>query len=322
MRRRRSNRGSVLVLMGVGLVAFTGIAVVAIDLGHLSAASGEVQTLADAAAAAAARALMENAAGADEDPEAIADVVLAENAIDGASGGTAQREVQVGTFDFESRKFDPGGGPPNAARVVVSATVLNMVAGIYGDREAELSREAIAAFSGSASAHPSLPLAVGKCHFEKYQKSGRCSDLPSLTQAPNGKDGSGWTSLSSSSAGASTARRYLPADCGGGGETPPRVRVGATINIMNGQANSVLKTVEDCFKAGYRQFTVPIIDIACNKNFNQQKTVVGFATITLKNVQTQGGKKGIELATICSADAAGETPGGPDLGTRSAALVR
>ena len=50
MRPTRRNRGAVIVLAGFILLASMGLAVVAIDLGHLSVVAGEVQTLADAAA--------------------------------------------------------------------------------------------------------------------------------------------------------------------------------------------------------------------------------------------------------------------------------
>ena len=54
----RRNRGAVLVLTGFILLASVGLAVVAIDLGHLSVVAGEVQTLEDAAAVGAARSMI------------------------------------------------------------------------------------------------------------------------------------------------------------------------------------------------------------------------------------------------------------------------
>jgi hypothetical protein len=318
MRPTKRNRGVITVLAGFMLAGALGLAVVAIDLGHLSTVAGEVQTLADAAAASAARSLMQH----DGDAAGAADALLAKNTVDGTAGSHAARQVQVGTFDFAEGQFSKGGAAPNAVRVTVTATVANIVAGIYGDRQSDVSREAIAAFSGNASGHPRLPLAIGRCHFTSYEASGSCATMPTLTQAPDGKDGSGWTSLTSDNGSASKARRYLPADCGGGGEDAPRLRVGDVIGVMNGQANTLLKTVEDCVAAGHNDFVIPVVDVDCNGKFNKQRPVVGFATVHVTNVTTKGGTKGIDVKPICSATTPGETPGGPDLGTRAAAIVK
>jgi len=308
----------ITVLAGFMLAVALGLAVVVIDLGHLSTVAGEVQTLADAAAASATRSLMQRAG----DPLTAAAAVLSKNTVDGTTGSYATRQIQVGTFDFAGAQFANGGAAPNAVRVTVTATVENIVAGIYGDHQSGVSREAIAAFSGNGSGHPMLPLAIGRCHFTSYQSSGNCAAMPTLKQAPDGKDGSGWTSLSPDNGSASKALQYLPADCGGGGMAAPKVRIGDAIGVMNGQANSVLKTVGDCVAAGHNDFVVPVVDVPCNGKFNQQKTVLGFATVHLTNVTAKGGAKGIDVSAICSAGAAGETPGGPDLGTRAAAIVK
>jgi hypothetical protein len=320
MRPTRRNRGAVLPLAGFILLASVGLAVVVIDLGHLSVVAGEVQTLADSAAASAAQSLIQ--ADGKGEPAAAAQALLATNEVDGVVGSkAAASDVAIGTFDFGKATFKVGGDTPNAARVAVTATVQNIFAGIYGDAQSEISREAIAAFSGSASARPMLPLAIGKCHFAKFQKSGQCAALPTLKQAPDGKDGSGWTSLGPGNANAKKAIQYLPADCGGGGVTPPQLRVGDAIGVMNGQANNVLKAVQACVKAGHNDFTIPVVDVDCKKKFNKKSTVLGFATVHIANVTSKGAPKGIDVSSICGASV-GERLGGPDYGTRTAAIVR
>jgi hypothetical protein len=199
--------------------------------------------------------------------------------------------------------------------------VPNLVARIFGSNTTALTRQAIAAYSGNASDRPICPIAVGVCQFQQYQSTDLCSSLPSLSQAPSGSDSSGWTSLSAESASASEAVRYMPAGCGGGGLTPPVVRVGQTINVMNGQANSVLKTFKDCFDAGLlKECTIPIIESPCDGSFNQPKTVVGFATFEIKSVQIGGGNKGIAMDGICKSSDPG-AGGGQDLGTTSVKMV-
>jgi len=302
----------------IGALAI-GLAVIAIDLGHLSTVAGEVQTLADAAAAGGARSLMQP--DGNGDPVAAAELLLASNTVDGRTGSKAASNIQIGTYDFAEAQFSKGGATPNAVRVTVSANVYNIVAGVYGDQQSNVTRESIAAFSGNASARPMLPLAIGKCHFASYQKSSNCAAMPTLKQAPDGGDGSGWTSLGPDNASASKAVQYLPADCGGGGVTPPRLRVGEPVGIMNGQANSVLKTVRDCVAKGHDDFTVPVVDVECNGKFNKQKPIVGFATVHVVNVTTKGGAKGIDVTPIC-VTSSGEMAGGPDYGTRDSSIVR
>jgi hypothetical protein len=320
MRPTRRNRGAIVVLAGFTLLAAIGLAVIAIDLGHLSTASGEVQTLADAAAAGGARSLMQP--DGKGDPIAAAQILLANNTVDGRSGSkAAASDIQVGTYDFAKAQFSKGGGTPNAVRVTVAASVQNIVAGVYGDTQSTVTRQAIAAFSGNSSARPTLPLAISKCTFASYQKSGNCDSMTTLKQAPDGKDGSGWTSLGSDNASASKAVQYLPADCGGGGVTPPRLKVGDPIGIMNGQANKVLKTVQDCVAKGHNEFTVPVVDVECNGKFNKQKPVLGFATVHVVNVTAKGGSKGIDVTPVCDTSS-GEMGGGPDYGTRASSIVR
>ena len=320
MRPTRRNRGAIVVLAGFTLLAAIGLSVIAIDLGHLSTVAGEIQTLADAAAAGAARSLMQP--DGKGDPVAAAETLLATNTVDGQPGAkAAANDVQVGTYDFAKAQFSNGGASPNAVRVTVAASVHNIVAGVYGDAESKVTREAIAAFSGNASARPTLPLAISKCTFASYQKSGNCTSRPTLKQAPDGKDGSGWTSLGPDNASASKAVQYLPADCGGGGVTPPRLRIGDPIGVMNGQATSVLKTVQDCVAKGHNDFTVAVVDVECNGKFNKQKPVLGFATIHVAAVTAKGGAKGIDVTPICDTTS-GEMGGGPDYGTRDSSIVR
>jgi putative Tad-like protein involved in Flp pilus assembly len=320
MRPTRRNRGAIVVLAGFTLLAAIGLAVVAIDLGHLSAVAGEVQTLADSAAAGGARSLMQP--DGQGDPVAAAQTLLATNTVDGKAGSKrTASDIQVGTYDYTNAQFTKGGSAPNAVRVTVSASVYNIVAGVYGDDQSTVTREAIAAFSGNSSARPTLPLAISKCSFTSYQSSGNCNSMPTLKQAPDGKDGSGWTSLGPDNASASKAVQYLPADCGGGGVTPPRLRVGDPIGIMNGQANSVLQTVQDCVTKGHNDFTIPVVDVECNGKFNKQKPVLGFATVHVVNVTAKGGAKGIDVTPICDTSS-GEMEGGPDFGTRDSSIVR
>lgn len=316
--------GVVLGFMGIALLVFMGLAVVAIDFGHLGLSTNEVQIVADTAATAGARALQKNYYGASEDPVAVAQAVVAENHLDDGAATISASDVEVGTYDWQTQSFSAGGASPNAVRATGRATVANMIAGILGAPTTDVERDAIAAYGGNGSARPVCPITIGICEFTQYQTSQNCSDLPELSQVPSPEDTSGWTSLGPFAASASQAIAYLPVACGGGGETPPTVRVGDMINVLNGQANSVLQTIRDCWQQGLlTECVIPIIDVPCGTQFNQAQPVVAFATFRVTSVSTgnsMGNGMGIGMDGICMTDEPG-APGGPDLGTTTMALV-
>jgi len=323
MRTRRNERGGVVLgFMAIALLVFMGLAVVAIDFGHLGLSANEVQIVADTAATAGARSLLRNAKnGAAENVVSVAQTVVAQNHVDDGDASIAASDVQIGTFDFTTRSFSGGGANPNAVRATGRATVNNMVAGFFGDRTSDVTRDAIAAYSGNGSGMPVCPIAVGVCHFNKYKTSGTCSDLPKLSQAPSTADNSGWTSLFEGSANAATFIKYLPAACGGGGQTPPNVHAGQNIKLSNGQVNSALKTLEDCFKAGLlTECLVPIVKKNCNEPFNSDGEVLGFATFKITKVKSSGDPKFISMDGICETDAPGAAGGG-DYGTFTVSMV-
>ena len=55
----RRTEGSVAIITAIGLVAFLGMVSLAIDMGHLYTVRNELQNVADAAALAAANALID-----------------------------------------------------------------------------------------------------------------------------------------------------------------------------------------------------------------------------------------------------------------------
>jgi len=323
--RRRRQRGAALAAVGIAMGAFIALTVVGVDLGRLAFTATEVQTIADVGATAGAQALATNfATGGSLNPVAQAQTAAAQNRVDGSTASLAAGDVQVGNYNFATNAFAAGGLPSNAVRVNAQATVTNIVAGALGDALTTVQKTATAAFGGITSGAPVLPLAVGECHFQAFQGSGSCSDLPSLTQAPSPSDNTCWTSLGPNPASASQVSGYLPTTCCqggncGGGQPAPSVTVGSVINLVNGQMDSVLKIIKDCFDDGIREFLVPVV--TCN-NCTHAMTVTGFATIRVDSVRATGNPKGIWLTSFCKADAFEGGLGGTSFGTVSMALVR
>jgi hypothetical protein len=211
-----------------------------------------------------------------------------------------------GTFDFATGNFVTNGGnwaTATAAQAHGSATVNNLVAPVFGASflQSTVDRDATAAISGVCSPKNLLPIALTDCAFNAFATANDCSTLPQLIQAPDGADNSCWTTLTPNQSGGSTIDSYLPTACGGGGVPTPPVVIGQRINVTNGQVNSVLKDVGDCFNQGLKEWDIPLID--CNtKCGGQGMTVTGFAHIVITSVKSNGSPKYIQVNSICKTD--------------------
>lgn len=297
-----------------------------VDVGRLALTATETQVVADAGAVAYAKTMLDNEVyGAGGSPRAAADLVVADNSIDGKSAADASVEYAVGRFDFEAREFRAGGSPSNAVRATGAATVDNIFAGLFGDGQSRVERLAVAAFGGAGAAQPTLPVAVGDCYFNRFQRSDKCSDLPKLKQVPEDDENSCWTSLRPAGANASNVIELLPPECChggvcGGGAPPPFIKVDDDINVLNGQANKILQILDDCIDKGIDEYVIPIVE--CGK-CNQQAKVVGFAKVTLTKSTHAGKDKGLDLEAICESETSGGAPGGGgNYGLKTLALVR
>jgi hypothetical protein len=196
---------------------------------------------------------------------------------------------------------------------------------MFGTASSSVERLAVAAFGGAGEARPTLPVALGDCYFKRFERSDNCSDLPKLTQVPDGSDNSCWTSLRPAGASASEVIGMLPSDCChggkcGGGAASPFVSVGDQINVVNGQATTILQILSDCVAKGHDEYVIPIVE--CGK-CNQLAPVVGFATLRLTSVTDSGKYKGIGVDALCRSESEGGAPGGGgNYGLKTLALVK
>jgi len=287
-RRRKKEQGSMLVAVAISMTALFATLPLAIDIGRLAFTANEVQTVADVAATAGATYLMSGQDPATARSQARA--VVAQNRVAGAVASIpSDASIEVGQYDPQTNKFTNVASPPyNAVRATPSATITNLFAGIFGAsyKTSTITRSAIAGFSGPGQAAATLPLVIGACDFQSIQSCfGTSGCLPKLTQAPNPSDDSGWIL---------GANVY----CGANASSAPTLSVGQSVNLTNGQVTSTLKDVQSCFDAGNTEFLIPIVDGACNQNFNDTRTIVGFATIVVTNVTATGGNKGVDVSAI------------------------
>jgi Flp pilus assembly protein TadG len=319
---RRNQRGIALAYFGLAMLTLISFAVIGIDLGRLGFTASEVQSVADAAALAAALAKAQNST----DPVAQAAVVVQQNRVDGEAtdvgGGEVVESITPGFWDFdtgtvtESTWDDP---TANAAKAHATKTVDNFIAAAIGAPQSSVTRDAIAAIGGACDGRPLMPMAVGDCFFEQFAEGdpedpNRCSHLPSVRMSSDPVDNACFTSLNDSAASANQARAYLPPTCCQGGNcggnvSPPLVSIGDNINIMNGQANSVYQVIGDCVSDGLTEWDIPLVK--CNQQSGcpdgapecvkctQQMEVTGFAHIVIDQVVSTGSPKYIRFHSIC-----------------------
>lgn len=280
-----------------------------VGFGRLTLASTEAQTAADIAALSGAMAVLSGA-----DPEADAEAAMAPNAIESWSSSADLDEIQVGFYDAVDRSFTEGSLPANAVMARVKSTVNNGIAALLGKPTSLVEKVAYASFAGLRGATPTLPIVIGECHFESDCFDDSC--MPHLTQAPNNSDSSAWTGFFEGHS-TSVVAKYFPEACGGQGKVQP-LKIGDVVQITNGQVVPHLRDVDCMLDLGMSQHIIPIVN--CNGNFNGSRTVVGFATIDVDYVTTNGGNKGIYLHGIVRSNAPGAL-GGANYGTGNIALV-
>src|SRR5262249_36747565 len=121
---------------------------------------------------------------------------------------------------------------------------------------------------------PTLPLALGECHFAAHCCPLGC--MPTLSGVPSDVDDTGWTGFFSG-ADVGTVGGFVPAPCGGGVATP-LLHVGDVITSSNGQVASLLAAVQCLLSLGQRDFLVPVV--SCDGSL-PPVTVTGFAEIAV-----------------------------------------
>jgi len=306
-RPRSGERGMVLVTLALSMTALFALLAVAIDVGRLAHTANEVQTVADIAATAGAKALADVAATAGPDgllqsatkssAQTQAQTVARENRVDGAGATIDASQIEVlGQYNPQTGAFS-GAPPYYSVRATPNAIVQNLFAGMFGYQSSTVTKTATAGLLGLGKAQPTLPLALGQCHFQ--------NGLPPLIRMPSGTDNSGWTSFFDNSASTNSMRDLMP-ECGGGrgSQTIPEISVGDPINLNNGSITNPLQSmVEKCLNQNppVNEFLVPIVD-TCDGNFNGTGKVTGFATIIIEPVATwDDPKKGMDLHAIFKA---------------------
>jgi hypothetical protein len=277
------------------LLTFFGLTVVGVDIGRLAFTAAEVQTVADAAATAGAKAILD-----ERDPDTDARLVASMNKMDGTATASQDLDVRIGRWDFDTScptpdtalcgcAFTEGDTPTNVVCAVANRQVTNIWASILGSPATRVTKRAVAAVGPPCSGRPALPLALGDCPgmFPEDCMDDAC--MPTRTHDST-VDNSAWTGFTDG-ASQSTILDFFPAPCGGGVESP-LISEGDPINITNGQLTPLYNAVQ-CLvcQEHMTEFLVPVIECP-NGNFTQSKAVTGFATVTIERIRFTGSSGG------------------------------
>ncbi len=150
----QDQRGSVLTIMGFGLVMAAGFTALAVDMSYLYVLKGRLQTTADFAVLAAVTQLP------DEDAARTMALEYTSKNMPAANHGTvlANADVVTGNWDADTRTFTPAGAPINAVRAVTRRSQANgnaaglFFARILGFDEVDMQTTAIASSASGGDA--------------------------------------------------------------------------------------------------------------------------------------------------------------------------
>lgn len=284
-----SQQGSVLVMAAMGILFILGMVGLAVDLGHLYVVQSELRRAADAGAMAGVRSLFPyplssatlpltpNCAAALDQGRGIA----LSNLVEGAAPTVAN--LQTGSWDWSASRFTPGclTSPfTNAVTLTlrrdsVEMTVLGALG--FGPVSLQATATAVMDWVGKVDPGTAFVMMIGK----KYVQSGDMDIF--LNPAPI--DGGGWYAKSPAGADNSTIKNYLDDP-----STVPALKQGDMVNLNNGDWGDVLQILNKSWIG--KMVWVPVVD---TEQFNQSGPVIGFTSVTILDVGTQGGNKYVRV---------------------------
>ncbi len=186
-------RGTVVVAAAIMMVALLGFAALAVDVGNLYAAKGQLQRAADAAALAGASTFSDNSlrqSGNADDPDELEELAVEwatarawqygyRNETTGVATGLGGADIVVGEFDFANPTAPLGTGNSNAVQVTARFTegspngpVDNFFASLFGFHQTDVVATATAAFDDHVAGYtptstgPLIPFSI---HVDVYE---------------------------------------------------------------------------------------------------------------------------------------------------------
>ncbi len=284
-----NQQGSVATIAAVGVLLILGVVALAVDLGHLYVVKSELRRAADAGAMAGVRGLFPY-------PLTSAALPLTPNCGAALAQGRTicqanlvEREVpvianlQTGSWNWSSNCFNAGCSTEpftNAVTVTVRRDNIPLtVMGVFGFGPVNLQATATAVMDWVGKVEPGngFVLMIGK----KYVQTGDMYIY--LNPAP--LDAGGWYAKAPQGPDNSTIKGYLSDP-----STVPGLKQGDLVNMNNGDWGDVLQILKSSWIG--KTVWVPVVD---TEQFNQSGPVIGFTSVTIREVGTQGGNKYVKV---------------------------
>jgi hypothetical protein len=214
-------RGAVLVIVAVLIVALIGFAALVVDIGKLYKVRSELQNASDSAAHAGAVSLDRTAAGINAARDNAKAYALLHNA-NRSAVVLADEDILFGHWDEATRTFTSLGSDPtnpaivNAVRVIdrrqdqTQNPVLLDLAPLLGKTKADVHSDAIAV-AGGPRGECGFPMVVPDCTLTDVLDDGTCDHC--MTYQDNNTDNAGWTSFDTGSVGGPTISALITAAC-------------------------------------------------------------------------------------------------------------
>jgi Flp pilus assembly protein TadG len=286
---RRDESGAMAVFVAFLLLLLLGMATLAIDYGRMAWIQYELKKAADAGALAGARGLwpqdLSTATNRDPDCATAATEALnttTSNKVDGVYLASSEVTVEVGQWDYATKKFNPGiNNNANGVRVITQRAKVNTIlAGILGIFSKDLSASSIAImdFAGALGGG-SMPVAINKM----YAAEPNGTPL-TIVFGPSGIDNGGWFAKQPDSCDSKVIGSYIvDGAC-------PALAIGDILNLGNGQIDSSIKDLSDklASQGGTLYTMVPVVETT---SFNQAEPIIGFVPFEITEVHNHGNPK-------------------------------
>jgi Mg-chelatase subunit ChlD len=114
-RQRNSRRGAIVILFAVMLVLVVALVAVSVDLGYVCSVKADLQAAVDAGSLAGVSVLLDDPKKAKQTAEQYSRLNLNNQGV--RTAGNEEITVDVGSWNFDTRRFTPGLKPHDAVRV-------------------------------------------------------------------------------------------------------------------------------------------------------------------------------------------------------------
>lgn len=334
----QNERGVSAIVVAASLVVLVGFSVMAIDVGHALVTRTQLQNAADSAALGAGGALgrvylalpkadqsdMNRNLTSNETSQiqtAGMNAGFANAASDVQNLNVGQGEIELGTWDMNTRIFTPTITRPTAVRVTVrrdgtqNGPIATFFAGIFGINTMSVNAQAIAALaSAGGPSNPgagNAPFGISQDYFNVYNQ---CGDIITFSPTGTQQGCAGWHTFDELG-----GQGNKPKNCNGGTQgqgganttllrniidcleadtySHPPIEPGVTqFEFTGGQVSTAFKDLEDLYNShkdsnNEWHISVPVYQGGGNcANPSGPITIVGYANVTVTQVTPPQGQ--------------------------------